>query len=38
LAAVVVGVGCGSSAGIIVAIAFLPLVLLMRWALNAKSS
>jgi hypothetical protein len=38
LAAVVIGVGCGSSAGIIVAIAFVPLVLLMRWAMNDKSS
>lgn len=38
LAAVVIGVGCGSSAGIVVAIAFVPLVLLMRWAMTSKTA
>jgi uncharacterized membrane protein YccC len=36
--AVVLGAACGSSAGIAAVVAFLPLVLLLRWALASKPS
>jgi hypothetical protein len=36
LAVVAIGVGCGASAGIIVLAAFLPVALLLRWALSVK--
>jgi hypothetical protein len=36
LSAIVIGVGCGSSAGLIVLAAFVPLGLVMRWALSEK--
>ena len=38
LAAVLVGVGCGSSAGLITLVCFVPVVLLLRWALVSKST
>ncbi len=38
LVSVVLGVACGSSAGIAAVVAFVPLVLLLRWALRTKSS
>jgi hypothetical protein len=38
LSAVVIGFGCGSSAGVIVLVAFVPLVLLMRWAMSSKTA
>lgn len=36
MAAVVVGVGCGSSAGSITLVCFVPVVFLLRWALVSK--
>ncbi len=37
LAAVVIGIGCGSGASIIMVIALVPYLLLVRWALGKKS-
>jgi hypothetical protein len=37
LAALTVGVGCGSSAGLVVLAVFIPLGLLLRWALNPRN-
>lgn len=36
LAAIAIGVGCGSSAGVIVLAVFIPLGLLLRWAFNGS--
>lgn len=36
VAAVAIGVGCGSSSGIVVLAAFVPLALLLRWSFTAR--
>jgi hypothetical protein len=38
LAAIAIGVGCGSSAGLIVLAALIPLGLLLRWVFASKGS
>ena len=38
MAALVIGAGCGASAGIVVLVAFVPLAILLRWSLASRTT